>query len=148
MKAIRFLPLALILPVLVIFATPADAGRGDYIASLEKSSVKYGEPFQYTITFSSPLDPAAEHIKARIINKATGMASEWSEITLDGQKTQVITDITGAPFDKKGTYRLQTVYSEPKLTAYGGGEFELLDDADSQTSQRSEEHTSELQSPI
>lgn len=135
MKTIHLLPLALILPVLVIFATPADASRGDYLVSFEKPSVKYGEPFQYTITFSGSRDPNVNHIQTRIINKATGMASEWSDITLDGTKTQVTTDIIGAPFDKKGTYILQTIYSEPKLMAHGGGEFELLDDADPETSQ-------------
>lgn len=50
-------------------------------------------------------------------------------------KIQVTTNIIGAPFDKKGTYILQTIYSEPKLMAHGGGEFELLDDADPETSQ-------------
>jgi hypothetical protein len=135
MKTIHLLPLALILPVLIIFATPADASRGDYLVSFEKSSVKYGEPFQYTITFSGSRDPDVNHIQTRIINKVTGMASEWSDIMLDGTKTQVTTDIIGAPFDKKGTYILQTIYSEPKLMSHGGGEFELLDDADPETSQ-------------
>lgn len=135
MKTIHFLSLALILPILVIFATPADASRGQYLVSFEKSSVKYGESFQYTIEFSGSRDPNVNHIQTRIINKATGMASEWSDITLEGTKTQVTNDIIGAPFDKKGTYILQTIYSEPKLTAHGGGEFELLDDADPETSQ-------------
>lgn len=135
MKAIHLLPLALILPILVIFATHADASRGQYLVSFENPSVKYGESFHYTITFSGSKDPNVNNIQARIINKATGMASEWSDITLDGTKTQVSTDIIGAPFDKKGTYILQTIYSEPKLISHGGGEFEMLDDADPETSQ-------------
>lgn len=135
MRTIHLLPLALILPVLVMFATSADAGRSDYIVSFEKSSVKYGEPFQYTVTFSGLHDPNVNYVKARIINKATGMASEWSDIALDGSKTRVTTNIIGAPFDKKGTYILQTIYNTPKSIAHGGGEFELLDDADPQTSQ-------------
>ena len=135
MKAFHLLPLALILPVLLIFATSADASRGQYLVTFEKPSVNYGESFQYTIAFSGSRDQNVNHIEARIINKATGMASEWSAIQLDGTKTQVTTDIIGAPFDKKGTYILQTIYSEPKLIAHGGGEFELLDDADPQTSQ-------------
>jgi len=135
MKTIHLLPLALILPVLLVFATSADASRGQYLVTFEKPSVKYGESFQYTIAFSGSRDQNVNHIEARIINKATGMASEWSDIQLDGTKTHVTTDIIGAPFDKKGTYILQTIYSEPKLIAHGGGEFELLDDADPQTSQ-------------
>lgn len=135
MKAIHLLPLTIILPVLVIFATPADAGKGDYVVSIEKPSAKYGEQLQYTITFSGSQNSDVDHIITRIINKATGMASEWSDITLEGSKTRVTIDIIGVPFDKKGTYRLQTIYSESRLTAYGGDEFELLDDADQGTSQ-------------
>ena len=136
MRANHLLPLAIILPVLVIFVAPADAAsRGQYEVSFEKSSFKYGEPFQYTITFSGSRDPDVDHIQTRIINKATGMASEWSDVKLEGMKIQVTTDIIGAPFDKKGTYKLQTIYSESKLMVHGGGEFELLDDADPETSQ-------------
>lgn len=135
MKKIHLLPLALILPILIVLATPADASRGDYRAYLEKSSFEYGEPFQYTITFSGLHDPNVNYIKTRVINKATGMASEWSNITLEGQETTVTTDIIEDPFDKKGTYILQTIYNPPKLFSYGGGEFELLDDADPETSQ-------------
>lgn len=141
MKTIHLL-LALIVPILIVYATHADAAQGQYITSVEKHSFRYGEPLQYTVAFSGSQDPSVDYIKARIINKATGMASEWSEITLEGAKTQVTTDIIGAPFDKKGTYLLQTVYNPPKLIAYGGDEFELLDDADSQTLQGKAHHLS------
>src|SRR5574338_602202 len=115
MKTIHLLLLALILPALVISATHADASRGQYLVTFEKPSVNYGKSFQYTIAFSGSRDQNVNHIETRIINKSTGMASEWSDVPLDGTKTQVTTDIIGAPFDKKGTYILQTIYSEPKL---------------------------------
>ncbi len=106
--------------------------------SLEKFSFKYGEPFEYTLE-TKVTGPnqyyVGEHVKTRFINKAAGTASEWSDVTLENRETHVVTSITGHPFDKKGTYMLQTLYNPPRLFAYSDIDFELLNDADPNTLQ-------------
>ncbi|MGI0056747.1 MAG: hypothetical protein ACREAK_05160 [Nitrosarchaeum sp.] len=131
MKIIYLSPLALILPILIIFGTPTDASIIKYV-ELEKNSLLYGESFQYTIIRTQINGDGGEHVETRFINKSTGTASEWSPVTLEDDRHTIVTSkITGNPFDKKGDYILEVKYAHPNSGFLSYADFQMLDDADS-----------------
>ena len=116
---------------MVSLLTPAYASPLVKNVVFEKNSLKYGDSFQYTITRTQIGGAGGEHVKTRIINLATGTASEWSDVTLEGGRhTNVTGMVLGHPFDKKGDYLLQLNYRHPTLGFATFGEFQMLDDAD------------------
>ena len=121
---------------MVSLLTPAYASPLIKMVTVDKNSLTYGEPFQYTITRTQIGGTGGEHVKTRIINIATGTASEWSDVTLEGgRNTNVTSMVLGHPFDKKGDYLLQLKYIHPISGITAFGEFQMLDDADQATLQ-------------
>ena len=126
----------LTLLVLVSLLTPAYASPLIKMVTVDKNSLSYGEPYQYTITRTQIGGAGGEHVKTRIINISTGTASEWSDVTLEGGRhTNVTGMVLGHPFDKKGDYLLQLNYRNPNSGITAFGEFQMLDDADQATLQ-------------
>ena len=98
---------------------------------IEKEFVPYGDILQYTITRTQIRQTGGEELQTRIINKSTGMASDWSPITLESSRDTVITSkIIGQPFDKKGDYILEVKYTEQSRGTYIFAHFQLVTDAD------------------